>query len=345
MEPFNDSLFIKIQNELFIDPPDPKAEIIVDLRDNTNQTIAVMSLLYPLNALSQELRARIITYPFVINLEGDINYASVFTSVIERIELRNLLSPPSSVQISPTLAYINPFLQVFGGERFGVDIKNDIGISFGFGTPYSGPAETNFVEGNFHILGFRAGMISTIDELMVLKLYESDQHTMLFSTTGVQFGYTIPFGNFFEVSYIKTSEELSKSKKDLYTSFDTLGYKAKILDGEYFNWEFRYPLQVLGSTRAKIYAATYLDELHFGFNGRELSLAGSTFDFRFNAMTRSDTRPNQFTFDILVQKIFGSFGFSALALGPSAVLSTKSDGNFGITTLLFNVRFKMGTSF
>ena len=40
MEPLDDSLFIKIQSELFIEPPDPKAEIIVDLRDANNQTIS-----------------------------------------------------------------------------------------------------------------------------------------------------------------------------------------------------------------------------------------------------------------------------------------------------------------
>lgn len=34
MEPLDDSLFVKIQENLFIDPPDPKAEIIVDLRDS-----------------------------------------------------------------------------------------------------------------------------------------------------------------------------------------------------------------------------------------------------------------------------------------------------------------------
>jgi len=33
MEPLDDSLFIQIQEQLFIDPPDPKAEIIVDLRN------------------------------------------------------------------------------------------------------------------------------------------------------------------------------------------------------------------------------------------------------------------------------------------------------------------------
>ena len=41
MEPLDDSLFIHIQEALFIDPPDPKAEIVADLRDPNNQTISI----------------------------------------------------------------------------------------------------------------------------------------------------------------------------------------------------------------------------------------------------------------------------------------------------------------
>ena len=52
MEPLDDSLFIYIQQELFIDPPDPKAEIIADLRDNNIQTISIKGSLYPFLALS-----------------------------------------------------------------------------------------------------------------------------------------------------------------------------------------------------------------------------------------------------------------------------------------------------
>src|SRR3972149_9784106 len=72
MEPFDDSLFIKIQEELFIDPPDPKAEIIVDLRDANNQTVSVKGTLYPLPALIPETRSKIITYPFKLNLEEPV---------------------------------------------------------------------------------------------------------------------------------------------------------------------------------------------------------------------------------------------------------------------------------
>lgn len=346
IEPYDDSLFVKIQGELFIEPADPKAEIIVDIRDVNNQTITIKSSLYPFFALSQETRANVLAYPYKINLDEKIHYASVFTRIVEKINPGKLVSPPSSHQISPSLSYINPFLQVFGGERFGVDIKNDIGISFGFGTPYSGPAETDFVEANFHLLGFRAGLVSTIHELVAYRLHKpNNQHTMLFGNYGFQIGYIIPFGNFFEVGWIKTFDQFPANKKEAYAMYDTLGYQAKLVDGDYVNWEMRYPLTVLGSTRAKVYGARYLNEWHFGFSGRELSLAGSTFDFRFDAMTSSDNRPQIFTIDILVQKIFGGFGFSALALGPSAVFSTDANGDFGMTTFLFNARFKIGTSF
>jgi hypothetical protein len=81
MEPFDDSLFIKIQEEFFIDPPDPKSEIIVDLRDQNNQTVSIKGTLYPLLALTPETRAKIVTYPFKINLEENIHYGSVLPRV------------------------------------------------------------------------------------------------------------------------------------------------------------------------------------------------------------------------------------------------------------------------
>lgn len=53
LEPLDDSLFMQIQEELYIDPPDPKAEIIADLRDLNDQTISVKGVLYPFNALKE----------------------------------------------------------------------------------------------------------------------------------------------------------------------------------------------------------------------------------------------------------------------------------------------------
>ncbi len=342
MEPLDDSLFIKIQKELFIQPPDPKAEIIVDLRDPNNQTISVKGTLYPFLALDPVTRAKVVTYPFKINLEENINFGSVFTRVISKIRFKDLLKPPSLYQISSTLAYINPFLQLFGGERFGIPLKKDIGISFGLGTPYSGALETNFVEGDFHILGFYGGFYSTVDAFTKIK--HNNNWNNLYATEGVVIGYTIPLGNFLELSYLKSLVKPTASNLADFHKYDVKNYTTKVIDGAYYNWEFRYPLQVLGSTRAKVYVARYLNELHVGFSGRELSIAGSTFDFRFDGLIRSDVRQPQYVVDLMVQRIGESWAFSSFALGPSVVFSNDIHGRFGVITLFLNMRLKVGTS-
>ena len=293
MEPLDDSLFIKIQTEVFIDPPDPKAEIIVDLRDPGNQTVTIKGALYPFLAFTPETRAKIITFPFKINLEENINFGSVFTRVVGKMRVNKTFRPPTLTQISSTLHYINPFLQVFGGERFGIPLKKDLGISFGLGTRYSGPLETNFIEANFHILGFYGGAFGALDPLTQIK--KENNTNNLYTTAGYQVGYVIPLGNFLEVSYQSvlknpTGDELKYYRRN---DIDSLNLHAKIMHNSYFSWELRYPLSVMGSTRAKFYVARYLYEWHIGFTGRELSLAGSTFDFSFDAMPSSDVRQPQ----------------------------------------------------
>ncbi len=355
MEPLDDSLFIQIQEALFIDPPDPKAEIIVDLRDANNQTISIKGALYPMLALSPELRARIITYPFKINLEEDIHYASVFTRVVEKIRFGKVLQPPTKTQISPTLGYINPFLQLQGGERLGVALKQDVGLSFGIGTPYSGPLETNFFEANFHILGVRAGIYSHVDA-MIEPIKEQNHNNLIFSE-GFHISYTIPFGNFFEFGYLKATNKIGTAKLNSYikesegtivfNNDSTVKYQARVIHNQqsFLNWEFRYPLSVLGSTRGKIYVAQYLDEWHFGFGFREMSLAGSTFDLAFDGMPGSKYRQPQYNITLLVQKIMEGWGFSAFAIGPAASISRTDAGSIGFTKIFVNLRFKLGTSF
>ncbi|MGE5437256.1 MAG: hypothetical protein ACM3O3_08505 [Syntrophothermus sp.] len=342
MEPFDDSLFVIIQQEVFIDPPDPKSEIIVDLRDANNQTVSIKGALYPYLAFTAGTRARIQTYPFKLNLEEDIHYGSVFTRVFEKMNVKKILSTPTKTQISASTGYINPFFQVFGGERFGVPIKGDIGVSLGIGTPYSGSLETNMIEANFHILGFSAGYFSNVDAITDVK--HTNNHNNLFVTQGFQIAYVIPFGNFFQVGYTKSVENWTKGNIALYTRYDTLDYHAKLVNSGYLNWEFRYPFSLLGSTRAKFYVARYLNELHIGFTGREMSMAGSTFDFRFDAMTNSDIRQPQYVIDVLVQKVFDSWGFSSFSIGPSVILTKTDKEKFGVTTIAVNARIKVGTS-
>ena len=354
MEPLDDSLFIQIQEALFIDPPDPKAEIVVDVRDANNQTISIKGALYPFLALDPELRARIITYPFKLNLEETINYGSVYTNVINRLRFEKILIPPTVFLISPTLGYINPYIQFMGGERFGIPIKKDLGLSVGFGTPYSGALETNFVEANFHILGFRGGLFTAVDAFVELK--GSENHNNLFVTNGYQFAYVIPFGNFFEVGYLGVSEDFSSTQilkytqqtvnKDniVYNPDSTIKYQPYLLTGSYFNWELRYPVKVLGATRGKFYVAQFIDEWHIGYTGRELSVAGSVFDLRFDAMFGSPVRQPQYVLDILVQKIFDYWAFSTISIGPSIIMSNTKSGSFGFTSLFANLRIKVGSS-
>ncbi len=343
MEPLDDSLFIHIQEELFIDPPDPKAEIIADLRDPNNQTISIKGNLYPFLALKPETRAKVVTYPFKIDLEETINYGSVFTRVFEKIKLNKVVDPPTKLQISSSLHYINPFFQFFGGERFGIPIKNDIGLSLGLGTEYSGPGETNYLEASFHILGVTGGVFGHVDALSKLRF--SNKYNNMYASTGFNISYVIPFGNFFEFGYSKVVVDPTETNLKEWTANDTAKYHAKILAGQYYNFEFRYPISILGSTRGKVYGARLFNEWHVGYEGRELSLAGSTFDFRFDAMFNSDVRQDQYLLEVLVQKIAESWAFSALALGPSVTLSRLPDGSFGAISVFANLRLKIGTSF
>ncbi len=352
MEPLDDSLFIHIQEALFIDPPDPKAEIIGDLRDPNNQTISIKGSLYPFLALNPELRARIITYPFKINLEEDINYGSVFTRVVGRLKISKLTQPPTKQQISSTLWYINPFLQMLGGERFGIPIKKDIGISFGFETRYEGPLNTNFIEANFHILGAYGGVFTNFDP--IIQGFLTENHNNLIVSTGYQLGYVLPFGNFFEIGFLNVITEFTDKKRINYLAPDketvvfntdsTVKYQAWLLEGSYFNWELRYPIKILGSTKGRVYVANYLDELHFGFDFKEMSLAGSTFDFWFDAMPSSKNRLPQYVINLMAQKIAESWAFSAFSIGPSLILSTKADGSFGLLKIFLNFRLKIGSS-
>jgi hypothetical protein len=342
MEPLDDSLFINIQTALFIDPPDPKAEI------------SIKSVLYPFLAVPPELRARIITYPFKLNLEEDINYGSVFTRVFQKIRINKVAQPPTKMQISPTLGYINPFFQLQGGERLGLSLKQDVGLSLGVGTPYSGALETNMMEVNFHILGVRAGIFSHIDAM--IEAVKTQNHNNTIFSEGFQINYVVPFGNFFEFGYFKATSKISDDRRERYLDVgegttvlnpdSSIKYQARIVDNEqsFLNWEFRYPLSVLGSTRGRVYVSQYLDEWHFGFALREASLAGSTFDISFDGMPGSKYREPQYNINLLVQKIMEGWGFSAFAIGPSASISRLDDGSIGFSKIFVNMRFKIGTS-
>lgn len=206
------------------------------------------------------------------------------------------------------------------------------------------------VEANFHILGFHAGIYSNVDAITQLK--EGNNINNIYVTNGYQIGYVIPLGNFFEVNYLESSKkfsnaqknEIAKNKGIILNSDSTIKYSAYLVEKSYFNFEIRYPVRIMGSTRGKLYGARYLDEWHIGFMGRELSLAGSTFDFRFDSMFDSPVRRNQLVFEVLVQKVMDFWGFSAFALGPSGTVTRLDNGGWGFASIFFNLRVKVGTS-
>ena len=231
--------------------------------------------------------------------------------------------------------------------------QKDIGISLGLETRYEGPLNSNYVDGNFHILGAYFGAFTNIDAL--INTFSDENHNNLIVSSGFQVGYVFPFGNFFEINYLSATEEFSNSDSLEYLSpskgtvvlnpDSTVKFAAWLVEGSFFNYELRYPIKVLGSTKGKAYAAWYLHELHFGFDFREMSLAGSTFDFWFDAMTSSRTRLSpQYTINVTIQKVAESWGFSAFSIGPSLLLANKSDGSFGILKFFVNMRLKVGSS-
>ena len=206
------------------------------------------------------------------------------------------------------------------------------------------------MEANFHILGFHAGIYSNIDA--ITEIQTKNNHNNIYFTNGFQLGYVVPLGNFLELSYLEADKKFTKSqiaeytknKAIVYGPDSTIKYSSYFVEGSYINFEIRYPVQIMGSTRGKFYGARYLDEWRIGYTGRELSLAGSTFDFRFDAMFDSPVRRNELVFEVLVQKVMDFWGFSAFALGPTATLTTLNDGAYGFSSIFFNMRVKVGSS-
>ncbi len=62
-------------------------------------------------------------------------------------------------------------------------------------------------------------------------------------------------------------------------------------------------------------------------------------------MPKSDVRQPQLVFEVMTQKLFGMWAFSAISLGPSAVFANTDAGSFGLLTIFVNARIKVGTSY
>lgn len=365
----DDSVFVQVQDEMAVDPklssytlivnisdPDPNNHYIV-IGEETDATKIQMSW----NQISKPVQTKLLNWTGSnkINLMlKKYNYVSVFTDVLKNIKFKDIVSPPKKErEILSTTAYINPFLNFFGGEPLGIPLKKSFGFSFQLGTPYSGPLETDLVGANFHLLGAKIGITSRIQELVLKRDYaktfdnpsQFGTYNNLFAPIlGLQASYVIPFGNFLEVGYFASLDSgVYNPPMLIKNNYDTLvegSYMRNnvITTQGFFNWEFRYPLRTFGSSRAKIYVGQYLGEFHLGYIGRELKFAGSVFDVRMDYMFPSPTRNGQFLIEAYVANIGESFSNSGFAIGPSLRVSRGPDGKLTVVTALVNARFKIG---
>ena len=184
--------------------------------------------------------------------------------------------------------------------------------------------ETDIIGTSFHILGFKVGVTSRIQELVFGSLPDTDVTTSpdnlayynnLFAPDlGLAFSYVLPFGNFFEIGFFTTLDTGNFYPKPVKVVNESTGQfmPNNIIRGNYTNFEFRYPFRAFGSTRSKIYFAQSFGEKHIGFAGRELRFAGSQFDFRVDA-TLSGKR----NFQILVEPLISSIGEGFAPLGDN----------------------------
>lgn len=364
----DDSLFLFVQDDMGIDPKLESFTIVVNIADMNEMNHYVTlgdeldpnALRFPWAQLSkrvqQGLRSWTGTNKENLN-QKKLDYASVFVDVIRQIKIKEAVAPPKKERtIRSTTAYINPYLQLFGGERLGIPIKRSIGFTFGVGTKYSGPFESDQMSIGFNMLGVNISYLANVDNLNTHSLGSDSvefmpwvQHNNIYNPAhAVELSYVIPLGNFLEVgtlNEVKVEGVESGPRYIFYQNGDpSKPMPNNVLKGNYFNAEFRYPFRLFGATRSFVYAAYYANEVNLGLTTRESRLAGAVFDFRANAVLPK-IRNFQLLLEIMVSNIGEGFALNSFALGPSIRLSKRDSGKFGLITGFFNVRFKLGDYF
>lgn len=364
----DDSVFIKLQDELNIDPKLESYVLVVNILDPSpiNQYVVIGDETSPdasrflWSDLTPDVQKALINWAGSnkenLNKKA-LNYASVFVDVVKKIKIKEVFQPPSRERdILSTTAYINPYFQIFGGEPLGIPIKKSVGLSFSTGTPYSGPLETDIIGASFNILGFKVGVTSRLYELALGSEPDTDYaipsrnlanyNNLYAPNLGMYFSYVIPFGNFFEIGVFTTLDTGNQKQAPVKVINTATGeiMPNNVIDGSYTNYEFRYPFRALGSTKAKVYFAQMFGERHLGFSGREMRLAGSQFDFRLDA-TLKGKRNFQLLVEPLISSIGEGFALSAFAIGPSFRFGKTENDKFGLLTIMVNMRLKVGDFF
>lgn len=364
----DDSIFIIIQDDMGIDPKLERPTIIVNIQDANpmNQYVVIGDEIegtrVPWSQISKKVQDGLKNWtgPTKENLnQKKLNYASVFLDVIKQIKIKELVAPPKKERvIRNTTAYINPYFTLFGWEPTGIPLKRSIGFTFGTGSKYAGPFESDEIGMGFNMLGVHLEYVTRIRELNTHDLGSDStenkpwkQYNAIFMPPrGLKLTYTIPLGNFLEVgvySEIKETGVTPGGGPPLYTFVnkkDSTLMPNNIVTGTNLIAEFRYPFRMFGSTRTQFYVAYYMNETNIGLFTRESRLVGSVFDFRVNA-TLKKIRNFQLLIEIMVSNIAEGFALNSFAIGPSIRLSKLDNGKFGLLSAFVNIRFKLGDFF
>jgi hypothetical protein len=367
----DDSIYIMAQDDMGIDPKLESYTLVVNLTDGNAQNQYVVlgdesdpsASRYAWSQLSKRVQDGLINWNGT-NKENlnqkQLDYASVFLDVIRQIKIKEFVAPPKRERtIRSTTAYINPYFQLFGGEKLGIPLKRSIGFTFGIGNKYSAPFESDLVSIGMNIIGVNISYNTTIDNLNTHTIgpdnvdnYPWKQYNNIFSPLrAIELSYVIPLGNFLEIgvlSDIKMAGMTTGALGPQYTFYEkgdtTKPLPNNVMRGTFVNAEFRYPFRMFGSTRSQVYVAYYANETHIGLMTRESRLAGAVFDFRTN-ITLKKIRNFQILLEVMVSNIGEGFALNSFAFGPSIRLSKTESGKFGVITAFINARFKLGDFF
>ena len=278
---------------------------------------------------------------------------SLFSPIVSAVEFPSIRFEKLKIgDIFSMDYYANPYLQVFGGDPIGIPFKTEsgTGLTAGLGTPYSGPFETDYVEGGMHILYMKVAATSRMKDLV----YKYSSNGSIEDTRNQWFGnwnnlYTPSLGlevsaelPFLSVSYFSTIDTGNNFDPPVIVRNEVTGepMKNNVVRGKHFNFELRVPNLIVGnSKRAKIYFAREFGEYHIGAVAREVKIGKSVMDWRLNVMFPGK-RDFQMLLEMLFGELFESFGKNSVAIGPSIRLGKTPSSGFGFITAFLNMRFK-----
>ncbi|MEO6696148.1 MAG: hypothetical protein ABIY50_09525 [Ignavibacteria bacterium] len=255
--------------------------------------------------------------------------------------------------------YVNPYFQAFGGDPMGIPFAYGagVGMTVAFGTPYSGPMETDFIKGGLHFALFEVAVTGRAKEF-VLKYANGTNRTEDFRSTwlgnwnnlftphlGIEFALEIPVFRLSYFSTIDTVQEVTDNPIIVRNEVTGEPMKNNVVRGEYFGFELRTPnLIFYNSTRAKFYFAKHFGEYHLGYAGREMKVDDFIFDLRIDAMF-AGKREFQLLTELYLDSPWKGFANKAFGIGPSFRFGKTPSNNFGLIGAFINARIKIGDFF